>query len=63
MKLTIGETSVFEVPEGIVDVDGSCVALREIVTKYSFRPLVVAYCLKPGDKVRRISEEEYAVEY
>ena len=62
MKLTIGETSVFEVPKGIVEIDGGCAVLREIKSNMSER-MVVAYCLKPGDKVRRISEEEYAVEY
>ncbi len=63
MKLTIGETSVFEVKKGYVDINGAIVFLRDIQVGHGYNPIVVAYCLKPGDKVRRISEEEYAVEY
>jgi hypothetical protein len=62
LKLTIGETSVFEVKKGGVEIVGSCVVLNESTENLAQR-LVVAYCLKPGDKVRRISEGEYAVEY
>lgn len=62
MKLTIGETSVFEVKKGFVTVGGPCVVFVEKKESMA-EQLVVAYCLKPGDKVRRISEEEYAVEY
>ena len=49
--------------KGYVDIDGATVFLREIQVGHGYNPIVVAYCLKPGDKVRRISEEEYAVEY
>jgi hypothetical protein len=63
LKLTIGETSVFEEKQGFVKIEGSCVCLMDAGEWIGGARLVVAYCLKPGEKVRRISEEEYAVEY
>jgi hypothetical protein len=62
LKLKINESSVIEVESGIVSVEGGCAVLRELAEQ-GFMPIVVAYCLKPGEKLRRISEEEYAVEY
>ena len=61
--MLIREGSVFEVEKGYVDIEGSCVTLREDAGDTGFAKIVVSYCLKPGDKVRRISEGEYAVEY
>ena len=72
MKLTIGASTPLSVEKGEVVVEQGCVILYEHKAKdkkkvglgecaYS-RELIVAYCLHPGESVRRIQEGEFDVQ-
>lgn len=60
LSLTIGNGSKHEVVSGTVQINGSVVILLSDGAK---SPIVFAYHLKPGEQVRRVSKEEYVVEF
>jgi len=57
LKLTIGSTTM-EVPEGYVCIIGSFVVLA-----YAGGKIKYGYCIRQGETLRQVSEDEYVVEY
>ena len=69
MKLTIGSTTI-ESKNGTLLFSGPIVVFYEIefsgkfssVTREGFLPKF-AYCMRPGDTLRKVGDEEYVIEY
>ncbi len=59
-SLRLGSGTPVEVKKGLVELEGSCVVLREEVRGEEH--MVLAYNLLPGEIVRRVKEGEYIVE-
>ena len=60
MKLTIKDGSPVEVESGEVAISGQTVILYDNAPTSD---VVIAYVMNPGEKVRRVAEGEYVVEY
>ena len=61
-SLKIKSGSPVEVKKGLVELTGQCVALYEI-GKNNEERMVLAYCLSPGETVKRVKEDDYIVEF
>jgi hypothetical protein len=60
LKIRMGTKK--EVAKGLVELEGSCIVLREINPKTGVETMVLAYCLQPGEIVTRIEGDNYSVE-
>jgi len=63
-SITIKGGTKIEVPRGFVSAEGQSAALYEFPKKTQRAVLVVAYCMNPGETVRRVGEsEDYIVDF
>lgn len=60
-SLRIRAGTKHEVKKGIVEIEGSCIVLREI-GKNLEKHIVLAYCLQPGETVTKGEGDDYVVE-
>lgn len=61
MKITIGAGSVIEEEGGSIRLDSAVISMYSQGATPSKTRLVFAYCLRPGEQIRRVSENEYEV--
>ena len=62
-SLKIKTGNKHEVKKGLVELEGSCVVLREINPKTGEERLEFGYCLLPGETISRVEGDNYIVEY
>jgi hypothetical protein len=60
-SLKIKTGAKHEVKNGLVELEGACVVLREVTTKSE--RMVFAYCLQPGETVTKGEGDDYVVEF
>ena len=60
-SLKIKQGTKKEVKNGLVELEGNCVVLREITAKSE--RMMFAYCLNPGETVERKEGDNYVVEF
>lgn len=64
VSLRVGNGTAIEVKNGTVKLNGPVVILEDNNAKDTNAKVVVAYCLKQGETLRRIGEEaKYVVEF
>ena len=60
-SLKIKTGTKHEVKNGFVELEGSCVVLREVTAKAE--RIMFAYCLQPGEIVTKGEGDDYIVEF
>ena len=61
-SLKIKTGTPVKVNKGLVEINGPCVVLSEI-DKNEEERMVLAYCLIPGETVKRVEGDDYIVEF
>ena len=61
MKITLSGGTAIEEEGGVVQLDSTVISMYKRPKQAHAAELVFAYCLRPGEQIRRVSKDEYEV--